>query len=89
MEAPMNDTVKLKNDFHGTEVTLRVDLDGTILSAGQVARARRALCGFRGCTCAHTYLGTRGRQEVSIMDVGSQGEHEIWIGRRDEEWSRE
>lgn len=48
----------LRNDFHGTEVTLRAE-PGQVLSLGQAARARRTLCGIAGCTCGND-LGMRG-----------------------------
>jgi hypothetical protein len=52
-------TLTLTNDFHNTSVTLRVK--GGHLSAGQVARARRELCGVDDCTCSGD-VGTRGPQ---------------------------
>ncbi len=56
-------TITLKNNFHNTSVNLRVS--GEKLSAPQVKRARRALCGISGCTCGNE-LGQRGPQEVDI-----------------------
>lgn len=57
-------TVTLTNDFHHTDVTLRVPESG-ILSESQVRRARRELCGIEGCTCGGN-LSERGRQTVEI-----------------------
>jgi len=53
--------IKLYNDFHGTEVTLRVK--NNIVTPCQVKRAWRELCGIKGCTCGDQ-LGGRGPQEV-------------------------
>lgn len=50
----MYKTLTLKNDFHNTEVNLRVKLEtGDVieLSAGQVKRAKRELC-TQGCICS-------------------------------------
>ena len=62
-------TIVLKNDFHGTQVRLRVleftSSQPAILSSSQVDRARRKLCGMAGCTCSGI-LGQRGKQEVAI-----------------------
>jgi hypothetical protein len=43
------ETITLTNDFHGTSVTLRVN--GDRLSAGQMRRMRRELCGMSDCCC--------------------------------------
>jgi hypothetical protein len=54
----MYKTLTLKNDFHNTEVDLRVKHDGKLeawdaieLSVGQVKRAKRELC-TQGCICS-------------------------------------
>lgn len=59
----------LTNDFHNTAVTVRVRALSHIhdeielpLTQRQITRAKRALCGFRGCTCANTPAGMRGAQ---------------------------
>ncbi len=70
----------LKNDFHNSEVTLRVNHAGEIevddvikLSAGQVKKAQNTLCGIDGCLCSGE-LGTRagwhqlGDQEVKLSE---------------------
>lgn len=51
--------VTLRNDFHNSEVTLRTNVLSHIhnvatayLSAGQVKKAKRKLCGVQGCTCS-------------------------------------
>jgi len=63
--------VTLTNDFHHSAVTLMVGEDGK-LNPGQVRRARRALCGISGCTCAGN-LGERGPQaEAAPNDDGTQ-----------------
>lgn len=55
--------ITLTNSFHGTEVALIVR-DGE-LSPRQIRRAKRELCGVRGCSCSDD-LGIRGAQEVEI-----------------------
>lgn len=55
-------TVTLSNDFHGTEVTLRLRArdDGRYsVTRSQARRAWRELCGHDGCTCGDTF-GARG-----------------------------
>lgn len=49
----------LTNDFHHTEVRLRVT--GNQLSPNQVRRARRILCGISDCSCGGV-AGERGPQ---------------------------
>lgn len=56
--------ITLTNDFHGTSVNLRPDGAGQ-LSVSQVARARRTLCGVKGCTCGGD-LGERGPGNPSV-----------------------
>jgi len=58
-------TVTLRNEFHGSEVTLRVNSMPCELSASQVRRARNTLCGISGCTCGGP-LGERGPQDVRV-----------------------
>ena len=58
--------ITLKNSFHGSEVNLRplVLPDGQLeLTAGQVRRARRVLCGIATCTCGGT-LGDRPHTDI-------------------------
>lgn len=67
-------TITLTNDFHRTSVTLRVDvtqhpgnpeyLVGK-LSAGQVKKARKALCPSKECSCSQGDAGTRGMQSCA------------------------
>lgn len=66
--------ITLTNDFHGTSVNLRPD-DSYTLSALQVARARRALCGIKGCTCGGD-LGERGSDNPSVC-VRPDGRAEV------------
>jgi hypothetical protein len=63
--------ITLTNDFHNTSVNLRCEVLSHIhnvstayLSAGQVKKAKRELCGIAGCTCSGE-AGTRGRQEFN------------------------
>jgi hypothetical protein len=64
--------ITLSNDFHSTEITLQIKESGGAaigtLSAGQVKKARRALCGISGCTCGDD-LGRRGSQENEIEPI--------------------
>ena len=62
--------ITLTNDFHNTSVTLR--MISRFPTANQVRRAKKALCGFRSCTCSGV-LGTRGFQEHAII-----GKMEEW-----------
>ena len=62
--------ITLKNDFHTTFVNLNVEVRSHIygvavayLSAGQIKKAKRELCGIRGCTCSGD-AGTRGPQSL-------------------------
>ena len=56
--------ITLTNDFHGTQVTLR--LQGAFLSAGQEKKAWKSLCGIKGCTCSGP-IGIRGAQTAKIV----------------------
>lgn len=58
-------TVTFRNDFHQTEVTLRVvvnDQDFARLSQAQANKAHRVLCGSKSCTCGDE-IGRRGPQD--------------------------
>lgn len=64
--------ITLTNDFHNTEVNLIIesttgDAIGT-LSASQILRARRELCGSSDCMCSGD-VGTRGRQDYSVEPI--------------------
>ena len=54
--------ITIHNEFHGTEYALRVKGP---LSAAQIRRCRRALCGIPACHCGGP-LGERGPQPVLI-----------------------
>jgi len=56
--------ITLKNDFHGTEITLH-DKCGR-LSKSQVRKAKKALC-CGECTCSNE-IGTRGYQSWQQAD---------------------
>ena len=58
--------ITLANDFHNTEITL-ICKDGK-LSAGQVKRASRTLCGVSGCCCSGD-VGYRGPQQDGIDGI--------------------
>lgn len=53
--------IKIRNDYHNTEVTLRANI-GDELTASQIKRARKALCGISGCMCGGP-IGDRGPQD--------------------------
>jgi hypothetical protein len=70
----------LKNDYHNTQVTLRVEHNGKIeiddvieLTAGQIKKTQKLLCGIAECLCAGD-LGTRGNwhdldgEEVKLQE---------------------
>jgi hypothetical protein len=59
--------IELTNDFHGTAVVLRAPA-GRVLSAWQVRKSWRALCGFDGCRCCDA-LGRRGPQADRVEEV--------------------
>jgi len=52
--------ISVRNDFHGTSARLRAGI-GETLTASQVNRCRRILCGIDGCTCGGA-LSERGQQ---------------------------
>lgn len=56
--------ITLTNDFHNSAVTLQANL-GEWLSARQIQKARKALCGMQDCTCGGN-LGERGKQAVDV-----------------------
>ena len=63
-------SITITNDFHHTEHTIRKAAnsdDSVSLTPRTVRRIRTKLCGCSDCTCAHTALGTRGRQTVDIV----------------------
>lgn len=63
-------TITLRNDFHNTEVRVRLADGVNVLSYGQTLRVMRELCGVNGCTCA----AVRGPQEVGWeFDVDEEG----------------
>lgn len=48
----MSKLIMLKNDFHNTEVRVRVEGESPwILSKRQSQRIDRGLCGVKGCSC--------------------------------------
>lgn len=54
IEAVRTKKIKLCNEFHNTEITLiaTVDARGNLwLNKRQMTKARRALCGIKGCSC--------------------------------------
>jgi len=69
--------ITLTNDFHNSSVNL-VPYKGT-LSAGQVKRAKRALCGVSECSCSDE-LGQRGPQAFGVeVQQDSVGDLVGWV----------
>jgi hypothetical protein len=62
--------IKLTNGFHNTEVVL-ISRNGE-LSTRQIKRAKRVLCGLRGCRCSDD-AGCRGNQEVTLEYYWTDG----------------
>ncbi len=58
------ETITLENNFHNSSIALRPSKEGR-LSASQVKRTKKTLCGITGCTCSGA-LGTRRPQESQI-----------------------
>ena len=76
-------TITLTNDFHGTEISLKRSTRHR-LSAGQVKKARAALCGIEGCTCGGN-AGERGPQYLPdgtrcVLIATEDGGADIEIG---------
>lgn len=46
-------TIEIRNTFHNTSVRVRVPVGGGNLSAHQMRRVNRALCGMSDCRCWH------------------------------------
>lgn len=65
----MKTIVKLKNDFHGASASVRAQIldygmhNEISLTASQMKRAARKLCGISSCTCGGP-AGIRGYQSV-------------------------
>ena len=59
--------IVLTNDFHKTQVVLFPKLFDKVywLTAGQLKRSRRVLCGIHDCTCGD-HAGTRGPQDYEL-----------------------
>lgn len=57
--------ITLTNDFHGTEITIRVKAKDNyyIISRYQMNRMWKILCGHKDCTCSNS-MGTRGSEYV-------------------------
>lgn len=61
--------IHLSNDFHNSTAKIQAAF-GWPLTRSQIERARRKLCGVRGCKCSDNRLGTRGHQGFEIDDDG-------------------
>lgn len=61
--------ITLTNDFHNTEITL--NCKNGKLSAGQVKKAQKALCGMSDCCCSGD-IGYRGKQQDGIDGIEAE-----------------
>ena len=68
--------ITLTNTFHRTSITLRKK-EGDHVSPSTLSRARRALCGMAGCTCAGDD-GTR-ESDFSLVPQGSGPDSPILV----------
>lgn len=81
--------ITLTNSFHNTSVNLRPTISSANkygpkelhLSARQVKRARRVLCGVDGCLCGDD-IGARGEQRYCV-DVYPDGDGVVSHDARD------
>ena len=64
----MSKRIILENHFHNTSVSFNTR-PGQVLSASQVARARRELCGIEGCHCGGA---ERGDGTHALIQVGAE-----------------
>ena len=60
-----NAMVTLTNDFHGSSTRTHSGL----VTASNVDRIRNTLCGIADCCCGDS-LGTRGKQDATIQEMG-------------------
>jgi hypothetical protein len=70
--------ITLRNDFHGTKINL-IPVENR-LSAQQIKRAKRALCGIKHCACSGI-AGTRGPQEIGGIEIIGDVYSENFFGR--------
>lgn len=72
--------ITLRNDFHNTEVNLRVDGWHGFFSIHQRRRSKRALCASHShCICGDA-MGMRGDQFFNIqIEERSDGRVEYWL----------
>lgn len=68
-------TITIYNSFHGTAANVRL-ADTNVLSASQVRRVRRSLCGIASCTCGGN-LSERGTQDGFDVEPNSDGSVQI------------
>jgi hypothetical protein len=76
--------IKLINDFHNTSTVIRVKPDWNqyaTLTAEQVKRIRRALCGIKNCACSNL-LGIRGHQtDIDYYSQIGDGSYNIRLSQ--------
>ena len=54
--------ITIRNSFHNSSVDLNIK--GNYITQGQVKRARKVLCGIKGCLCGDGFLSQRGPQDM-------------------------
>jgi len=72
-------TITLRNNFHNSEVRLRVERLPATLTRSQTTRAIRVLCGLVDCTCG-AVRGPQwhGEERLSVTaDTDSEGQA-VW-----------
>jgi hypothetical protein len=77
--------ITLTNDFHNTEVRIRVDRLPAALSERQTKRVIGALCGIPDCRCG-IIRGPQehdGRKLITGWEQTQQGEHNLHIWEED------
>lgn len=67
--------ITVKNSFHHTAVQIRAEI-GDELTASQIRRARKELCGIRGCLCGGP-IGERGPQDGFVVTATDFGRVQI------------
>lgn len=61
----------LKNEFHGTEVKMKVPAASGYFTKDQIRRAKRTLCGIKDCKCGGI-MGENGPQKGVDLRIVQQ-----------------
>ncbi len=70
---PWGAMIKITNDFHGTEYTLRAKTVGQVVSRATLRRVWRRLCGTECCPCRCYEDGSDRHSHYHIRSVGYGG----------------